>query len=112
MANACEFQDIALKDVLHLGRMLNIDEVYSQFADLGLTSESRRKANATAASPVNEFAGNFNRALQFGESSHVTKTAGAYGSATDDPVTWALLGNMHTQMALLMERGDIGNHTG
>ena len=112
VANASEFQDADLKAVLRLGRMLNIDEVYSLLADLGLTSESRRKSNAPTASPVNEFAGHLNRALQFGESSHVTKTAGAYGSATDDPATWSLFGNMHTQMALLMERGEIGNHTG
>merc|ERR1739848_934987 len=55
VSNAGDFQDTTLKEVLHLGRMLNIDEVYSHFADLGLTTESRRKTNAPTASTVNEF---------------------------------------------------------
>lgn len=110
--NPRDFKAPGLNGVLHLGRMLNVDEVYSHFADLGLTPESRKKSGAPAASPVNEFAGSFNRAFQFGESSHVTKTAGAYGRASDAPTTWSLLGNMHPQMGVLMERGEIGNHTG
>jgi hypothetical protein len=111
--NHNDFLSDELGGALHLGRGLNVDEIYSIASDLSLTTvPDKKKSAAGAGSQVNEHAGNFNRALQFGESSHVTKTSGAYGQTADKPTSWMLLSNMHPEMGVPMERGDIGNHTG
>ena len=111
--NHNDFVNDELGGALHLGRGLNVDEIHSIASDLSLTTvPDKRKSTAGGASQVNEHAGNFNRALQFGESSHTTKTSGAYGQTGDPPTSWMMLGNMHPEMGVPMERGDIGNHTG
>ena len=111
--NADAFDKPELSKPLHMGRVANVDEVYAAFADFGLVGgDGKRKSAATGSQPINEFAGVLNRFLQFGECSRATKTSGSYGEGHVDPVSFALIGNMHPEVAVPMVRGEIGNHTG
>ena len=91
--------------------MANVDEVYATFASFGLIADDSRKTAATALA-VNQHAGALNRLLQFGESSKTTKTRGSFGEGSTPQVSSAILSNMHPEIALPMERAEIGNHVG
>ena len=90
-----------------------MDEVYATFADFGLLQEDAGKKKQTgSASAVNQHAGTLNRFIQFGEVSRATRTAGNYGEGAVPAVSFALLANMHPEIAVPMERGEIGSHNG
>ncbi len=61
---------------------------------------------------VNPHAGVLNGLLQTGEVSRATRSAGCFGGGLVPAVTFAFVGNMHPEVAVPMERGQIGNHTG
>ena len=111
--NAKDFDGADLDRSLHFGRLANVDEVYAFFQDFGLVQEDgKRRGSSNAQCAVNPHAGTLNRFLQFGECSRTTKTAGTYGEGVVPPVSFALGGNMHPDVAIPMERGEVGNHTG
>ena len=56
--------------------------------------------------------GELNRLLQFGECSRTTKTSGTFGEGATPPVSSSIMANMHPEVALPMERAEIGNHVG
>ena len=88
-----------------------IDEAYQFAQEFGLTQEeARRKGGQSTA--VNPYAGLLNRFLQFGESARATRTAGTDGEGNVPPVSSIVSGNMHPEVAVPMDRGEIGNHTG
>lgn len=109
--NPEEFKTDEVRKPVHFGRSANADELYQVFNDLGMTQGDKKKPQQ-ASNVVNEYAGMFNRFLQFGESSRATKTGGSYGEGRVPPVSFALLGNMHPEMGVPMERGEIGSHIG
>ena len=91
--------------------MANVDEAYATFAAFGLIADDGRKTAAAALS-VNQHAGALNRLLQFGECSRTTKTGGSFGEGCVPQVSSAVMSNMHPEVALPMERAEIGNHVG
>ena len=104
-------ESTGLNNPLFQGRVANIDEVYQFFADLGLVSADTTKKKGTpgASSAVNEHAGVFNRYIQFGDCARATKTAGNHGDGGNVSVTTlSAIGNMHTTMAIPMDRGETG----
>ena len=111
--NSEDFKTRGVGEPLFFGRLANVDEVYAALNDLGLTSgDAKKKGQTCAPSQINEHAGHFNRYLQFGECSRVTKTIGSYGEGFVRSTSFALIGNMHPTIAVPMEREEIGNHTG
>ena len=95
----------------HFGRIANVDEAYATFAAFGLIADDSRKG-AAAALAVNQHAGALNRLLQFGECSKTTKTRGSFGEGTTPAVSSTIMSNMHPEVAVPMERAEIGNHVG
>ena len=111
--DAASIQCDGLAAGLHMGRLANIDEVYACFQEFGLVhDEGKGRKGGGGGNVVNQHVGTFNRFLQFGECARATKTAGSYGEGAVAPTTLGLVGNMHPDMAIAMDRGDIGNHTG
>eukprot|EP00973_Karenia_brevis_P035045 4833074-Karenia_brevis.AAC.1 len=50
--------------------------------------------------------------LQFGECARATRTAGSYGGGIIPATSACMLGNLHPEAAIPMDRGLVGNHTG
>ena len=102
-----------LKTSLHLGRLGNIDEGYPFLIEFGLLEETRRRGSASASSGTpNPHAGTLNRFLQFGECARATRTAGVYGEGEVPSTSFSCIANIHPEVAVPMERGEMGNHTG
>ena len=107
-------QDAAdkLRQAFCLGRVANVDEVCATFMDFGLIQEAKKGNTQAHATGVNPFAGQFNRFLQFGESARSLKTCAGQGQSRSPPTSLSMLGNMHPEIAIPMERGLVGSHTG
>ncbi|CAJ1341393.1 unnamed protein product [Effrenium voratum] len=86
------------------GRLANVDEVYPSFLSFGLIDSADTKGKTG----VNSCTLLLNRFLQTGGSSKLTRTAGAYGGAAAQSVSFALVGNAHPSMAMSMLEGSTG----
>ena len=86
------------------GRIANLDEVYPSFLSFGLID-----GDSKAKGSVNAHTSLLNRFLQTGGSSKITRTAGAYGGAGADTVSFSMIGNCHPTMALSMLEGETGS---
>ena len=86
------------------GRLANVDEVYPSFLSFGLIDSADTKGKTG----VNSCTSLLNRFLQTGGSSKLTRTAGAYGGAAAQSVSFALVGNAHPSMAMSMLEGSTG----
>ena len=101
----------SLRGSVHLGRFANTDEVYAPFAAFGLVRDEKARSSANAL-VVNQHAGTLNRLLQWGECARQTMSSGSYGGGLTRPVSFAWVGNIHPEIGVPMDRGDIGSHTG
>ena len=100
-----------LSGSFHFGRMANIDEAYATFQAFGLLSDDARKT-AAASLVVNQHAGALNRLLQFGEASKTTRSRGNFGEGATPKISSCIMSNMHPEIAVPMDRAEIGNHVG
>lgn len=110
--NAADVGAEMLSGSLHFGRMANPDEAYAQFSAFGFTHDDSRRGGAAGALAVNQHAGAVNRLLQYGECSKTTRSRGSFGTGSTPPVSSAFMGNMHPEVWVPMDRGEIGNHVG
>ena len=113
-ANSKDVGMHSLRGTCHYGRFANVDEAYAALSVFGLVQdEGRRSSSSSQANlAVNQHAGALNRLVQFGESSRSTRTSGSFGEGSVPPTTIAMNGNMHPEIAIPMERGTVGGHTG
>ena len=86
------------------GRLANVDEVYPSFLAFGLLTANE----SGKTTGVNSHTSLLNRFLQTGGSSRITRTAGAYGGAAAQSVSFALVGNCHPSTGLAMLDGSSG----
>lgn len=94
------------------GRLANVDEVYPSFLAFGLLSgnDSGKPSQGKSATGINSATSLLNRFFQTGGSSRLTRTAGGYGGAAAQTVSFGLVGNCHPATGLAMLQGISGNH--
>ena len=109
--NADDIGFPSVRGSVHLGRLANTGEVYAPFSAFGLLRDDNHRPSA-ATLVVNEHAGALNRLLQWGECPRATKSSGSYGGGLTPPTSSAWLGNMHPEIAVPMDLGALGSHTG
>ena len=91
------------------GRLVNVDEVHAYFHSFGLvTEDSKKGASAHAVSP---HIGSLNPLLQWREASRATKSSGSHGGGDTSSVSLDV-GNIHPEVAIPMDAGQVGNHAG
>ena len=80
--------------------------------DFGLIQEAKKGNTQAHATGVNPFAGQFNRSYSLAKSARSLKTGAGHGQSRTPPTSLSMLGNVHPEIAIPMERGLIGSHTG
>ena len=89
------------------GRACNLDEAYEFFDGLGMLSSARSdkdRSPSTNASTLNTL-------ISSGKTRRATRTSANFGAARGKPVSVSVLGNVHPDMFISMDRGLIGKHT-